>query len=697
MFDRPPLITKRRTFLAFLGVGLFDMTLMGRLVKVQGFDSPHLSQLAADVHFRKVPLSPRRGDILDRHGRLLAGNHHVFSAYAVPAKTVGRRAMEALVLSQIFKLPEARMLRRLSRRQGFVWLKRHLTGAEVDELRGQLPLLPGIFLLTEYARYYPDGFLAGPVIGFTGIDNQGLSGVELYYNRELTGRRGTLEEEYDALGRPLPKADQRIIPAQPGNSVRLTIDEKIQWMAEMAAEHAMRQTSAKAVSITVIEPKTGGILALAQRPSLDPARFRDFDPKRARILAVSDAIPPGSIFKPLTLAAALESGAARPSSGYFCPGFKVVLGRRVNCWRPGGHGGESLGDVVKNSCNVGFMDLGLAIGTDRFYEWMDRFQVHGLSHVDLPGEARGIMPARGRVTLLDLAVMAFGQTLTVTPINLLNSIAAIANGGELMIPHVAEAIVAPDGRILRRIHDRPVRRVVSPEVSRIAQRMMARVVSDGTGKQAQVPGYRVAGKTGTAQKVIGGRVVQGVYIASFVGFAPVPDPAVAMMVNIDEPQGAFYGGQVAAPVFGRLMRQILRYLKIPPNQPIRRPSPGEVAMVPDLVDLHPDEAERDAAVSGFPVQFNGTGDVVVAQSIEYGGWRPVGTVIALSLGRHYRTYLEWVTVPDFSRLDLSAAHALAFTLGLNIYAMRGRGRIVGQSPPPGSQVKGGTTVLVDTG
>lgn len=697
MFDRPPLMTKRRTLLAFLGVGLFDMTLMGRLVKVQGFDGPHLRKLADDIHFRKIPLAARRGDILDRSGRLLAGSHHVFSLYAVPAKTAGRRQMEALILSQALKVPEDRMMRRLSRRHGFVWLKRHLTGAEVDQLRAQLPLLPGVFLLTEYARYYPDGFLAGPVIGFTGIDNQGLSGLELAYNRVLTGRRGTLEEEYDALGKPLPKSDQRIIPARPGDSVRLTLDEKIQWMAETAAEHALRQTGAKSVSITVVEPRTGGILALAQRPSLDPARFRDFEPKRARIYAVSDAIPPGSIFKPLTLAAALEAGAARPSSGYFCPGFKIVLGRRVNCWRPAGHGGENLGDVVKNSCNVGFMDLGLALGIDRFYEWMDRFQVHGLSHVDLPGEARGILPAKGRATLLDLAVMAFGQTLTVTPINLLNSIAAIANGGELMVPHLADAILAPDGRVIRRMHADPVRRVVSPEVSRIVQRMMSRVVSQGTGKQAEVPGYRVAGKTGTAEKVIGGRVVKGVYIASFVGFAPVPDPKVAIMVNIDEPKGAFYGGQVAAPVFGRLMRQILRYLKIPPNQPIRRPRPNELAMVPDLVDLDPDQAEKDATISGFPVQFNGTGEVVVGQSIEYGGWRRVGTVVGLTLGHRYRTYLEWVTVPDFSRLDLSRAHTLAFTLGLNVRAVGGNGPILGQSPPPGTQVKGGTTVLVDTG
>jgi len=237
--------------------------------------------------------------------------------------------------------------------------------------------------------------------------------------------------------------------------------------------------------------------------------------------------------------------------------------------------------------------------------------------------------------------------------------------------------------------------VISPEVSRMVQEMMTRVVSQGTGKQAQVPGYRVAGKTGTAQKVIGGRVVKGVYIASFVGFAPVPHAEVAMMVNVDEPVGAFYGGQVAAPIFGRVMRDILRYWKILPTEPIRRPRMGDLAMVPDLVDLDPITAENDAEVSGFPVQFTGHGDIVVAQSVEYGGWRPVGKLLMLTLGHESRVYLQWVTVPNFQGLTWSQCRELALDVGLNVKA-RTQGRVVAiQSMLPGSQVKDGTTVLLD--
>ena len=695
MEDRPPLVTKRRNFLILLGVGLFDMTIMGRLFTIQGLHAAHLKKLADDVHFREIPLAPFRGNIVDREGKLLAGSHHVYSLYAVPMQTRGRGAQESILVAALVHIPPELVLRRLRRHQGFVWLKRHLKPMETEAIRAQLPALPGIHLITEATRYYPEGFLSGPVLGFVGIDNQGLAGVELEYNRVLTGKPGKVEEEYDVSGQPLVQGDQRIVLSTPGDSLKLALDLNIQWIAERACERAMARTGAKSVNVLVIHPKTGGILAMAQRPSFDPNFFRDYDPKLYRLLAVSDAIPPGSIFKPITLASALEDGSTRPSSGFFCPGFKIVLGRRINCWRPQGHGPESLGQVVMNSCNVGFMDLGLGLGMDRFYEALDKFQINGLSHVDLPGEARGITPRKGRATLLDLAVMAFGQTLTVTPINLLNGVAAIANGGELLRPHVVKEIISPEGRVLKRMDREVVRRVISPEVSRVVQEMMTQVVSRGTGKQAQVPGYRVAGKTGTAQKVIGGQVQKGIYIASFVGYAPVPNPEVAIMVNVDEPVGAFYGGQVAAPVFSRVMRDILRYWKIPPNRRIQRPRAGELAMIPDVVDLDPVTAENDAGVSGFPVQFTGTGDIVVAQSIEYGGWRPAGMLLTLTLGKHPRIYLEWVAVPNFRHLTLPASRQLAFDIGINVEP-QGRGtRVRQQSIPPGTEVKAGTMVLLE--
>lgn len=695
MNDRPPLILKRRNFVVLMGIGLFDLLIGSRLVTIQALDSKHFSRLADSIHFRSVPMAPFRGNIVDRNGALLAGSHHAYSLYAIPAQTRGERQSESILLADVLDLNQARVLRRLSRRQGFVWIKRRLNNTELETIRSQLMSLPGLHLLTETDRYYPEGQLAAGVLGFTGVDNQGLAGVELIYNKVLEGKPGAIQEEYDAHGRTIRFAEQRIRPSRQGDTLELTIDENIQWMAERAAERAMIATGGKAVMVTVMHPKTGGIYAMAQRPTFNPNEFRDYNPKLYRELVVTDAIPPGSIFKPVTLATALEAGTTRPGAGFWCPGFKIILGRRVNCWRPQGHGAETLGDVVKNSCNVGFMELGLGLGLDRFYEGLATFGVTKRTGIDLPGEALGIFPRKGRVTALDLAIMAFGQTLTVTPISLLTAVSAIANGGTLMKPHVAREILSPQGTIIQDYDQSPKRRVISEEVATLVQNMMARVVKEGTGKLAQVPGYRVAGKTGTAQKVINGRTEKGIYISSFIGFAPVPHPQAAILVSIDEPVGPFYGGQIAAPVFGRLMRDILRYLKVPPTEPISPPKRGQLQMVPDLVDLSPEIALQDAAIFGFSVQFKGQGSIVVQQSITYGGYRPTGTLLTLTLGNHSRDYLEWVTVPQFEGMALRDAQQLAFELGLNVAVIgEASGTIIRQGQREGAQVKSGTIVNV---
>ncbi|MCY0886383.1 MAG: penicillin-binding transpeptidase domain-containing protein, partial [Firmicutes bacterium] len=667
-----------------------------RLVDIQAIRAAELKRRADDAHLRGVPLAPWRGLILARDGQVLADNHHIHSLYAVPVQTRGHRQEESVLLATILGVPASRLRRRLERRQGFVWLKRRLSDVELAAVRAQLPALPGVHLTTEVARHYPQGTLAAPLLGFTGVDNQGLAGLEFRYNQLLAGRPGAVEEEVDVVGKPIARARQVVRPARPGDSLVLSLDLHLQAVAEQAAAEAMVSTGARTVSIIALDPRTGGVLAWAQRPSFDPNRYREFPSRDYRIWGLSDAIPPGSIFKPVTVAAALATGAATPGSGYFCPGFKVVLGRRVNCWRPEGHGSQDLAAVVRNSCNVGFMDLGLALGVERFYAYLERFGLNRPTGIDLPGEAVGIIPAAARVTALDLAVMAFGQTLTVTPIGLLAAVAALANGGLRQRPHLVDRVVDAGGRTVRTAGERPLGRAVPPEVAALVQEMMVGVVSQGTGKMGAVPGYRVAGKTGTAQKVVGGRVVKGVYIASFVGFAPVPGPRVAMMVNVDEPQGAFYGGQVAAPIFSRVMRAFLTHLGVPPTEPVRPPKAGVPAMVPNLVNLDAADAVKDAEAFGFPVQFVGRGRLVVHQSLEYGGWYPAGTVITATLGSRPRVYLEWVTVPRFVGLSWEEAAGLAFTLGLNVRAGVPRGRVREQDLPPGRQVKAGTTIRLVT-
>lgn len=694
MMDRPNLTLKRRTFLALLGMVGFSLLLTGRVIYIQGPWAKKLRQLARQSHLRGVPLAPLRGEIVDRSGRVLAQSYHQYSLYAVPIQ-VRRRETESTLLSTLLDIPEARIKRKFSRRLGFVWLKRRLSTQQVDLVRSQAGALPGVYLAPEAARAYPQGDFAGPVLGFTGIDNQGLAGLEYTYNQYLKGRRGWVLREYDVEGQPIPGRPSELQAPVSGDKLVTTLDENIQWMAERAAEEARLQHGAKRVMIALMDPSSGGLLALATRPGFNPNDFRTTDPKLYRDYVVSDAIPPGSIFKPVTLASALETGATSVDMGFWCPGFKVVLGRRVNCWRRGGHGAETLSDVVKNSCNVGFMELGLALGLDRFYEAIKRFRAIGPSGIDLPGEGRGILPRQRKATALDLAVMAFGQTLTTTPIALLNAVAALANGGELLVPHVGEKISAPDGRTVVSLHRRVVRRVVRPEVAQLVQNMMERVVKEGTGKLAQVPGYRIAGKTGTAQKVVSGRVAENVYISSFIGFAPVGQPKVAIICSVDEPQGAYYGGQVSAPVVGRLLKQVLQYLKVRPTESVRPPAPGEQVIVPNLVNLDPMEARQDAALFGFPVQFRGQGPVVVDQSVVYGGYRPAGTPLILTLGQHTRIYQEWVAVPNLVGLSVNAARQVAFDIGINLHVEGNMdGRVRWQEWNVDREVRAGLTMPV---
>lgn len=694
MLDRPNLMLKRRTFLALLGMVGFSALLTGRVIYIQGPWAKKLRQLARQSHLRGVPLAPLRGEIVDRAGRVLAESYHQYSLYAVPIQ-IRERETESTLLSTLLNIPEAKLKRKFSRRLGFVWIKRRLTPQQLELVRSQSGALPGVYLAPESARAYPQGDFAGPVLGFTGIDNQGLAGLEYTYNKYLKGRRGWILREYDVAGQPIPGKPSHLDAPVPGDKLVTTLDENIQWMAERAAEEARLQHGARRVMIALMDPSSGGLLALASRPGFNPNDFRNADPKLYRNYLVSDAIPPGSIFKPVTLAAALAAGVASVDTGFWCPGFKIVLGRRVNCWRREGHGAETLSDVVKNSCNVGFMELGLALGRERFYEAVKNFRAVGPTGIDLPGEGRGILPAQRKATALDLAVMAFGQTLTTTPIALLNAVAALANGGELLIPHVGEKIVTPTGHTVLSLHRRLVRRVVPSEVSQLVQNMMERVVREGTGKLARVPGYRVAGKTGTAQKVVAGRVAENVYISSFIGFAPVGQPRVAIICSVDEPQGAYYGGQVSAPVVGRLLKQVLQYLQVQPTEAVKPPSPGEQVIVPNLVNLDPLEARQDAALYGFSVQFRGHGPVVVDQSVVYGGYRPAGTPLILTLGQHTRIYQEWVAVPNLVGLPVSAARQVAFDIGINLHVEGNMdGRVRWQEWTVDREVRAGLTMPV---
>lgn len=606
----------------FLAGSLACLALLGRLFWLDTVHGVDLNQRAVGERMREVPLMAPRGYILDRSGRVLAASETVYAAYAVPAE-VRRKGSVAPRVAQILDMPAKAVLSRLRQRVALVWLKRRLTGTEAAAVRSLG--VRGIALAPQVKRVYPYGSLASDVVGFTGIDNQGLGGVELTYQSYLRGTNGSIRVEYDAKNHRIAGARTDYVPPVGGDSLMLTLDMGLQQMAEEDLRQAVAESGSQSGMLISLDVKTGGILALAVEPGFDPNRYGTYEVDRWRDEALSDTYPPGSTFKPVTAAAALAEGVVTASTPFYDPGFVRVDGRAIRCWKGGGHGNETFTTVVENSCNVGFVETGLRLGTKRFYLYLKKFGFLNRTGIDLPGEAKGLVPPSRRVKPVDLAVMSFGQTLTVTPMQLLDAIGAIANGGMRERPHVVSEIVGPAGHVLRRFGAEPIDRAVPARVAHEVATMMEGVVSKGTGKNGQVPGYRIAGKTGTSQVLLNGRYEPGQYIASFIGFGPVPNPQVATLVILDHPSGVYYGGQVAAPVFARYMARALPYLGIHPTEPQAEIRKEEAALplqtVPRLQGESTPGALETLKSMGFHVRVVGPSAPYVASTLPAPGER----------------------------------------------------------------------------
>lgn len=655
------------------------MALLVRVGTVTLWLGPELSQSGLEARLRAIPVAPQRGMILDALGNVLAGSQALESLYAIPAQ-VANPGRTAELLAPVLGMREDTLNTLLSRRVSVVWIKKRLTTEQATHVKALA--LPGLGLIGATKRSYPEGSLGARVIGFTGIDNQGLDGVELTYNKFLAGRAGAIRVELDARNRPIPGVKEYFQPPVAGDNLVLTMQMPIEKIAVGAAESALRQTGAVSVGIIVMDVKTGGILAVVSVPGYSPANYASYPQKVRRDPMVSDTFPPGSTFKIVTAAAALESRVASIHSYFFDPGSRVVSGVRLFCHRKSGHGSLSFTDIVHQSCNVGFIDLGLRLGTDRFYQFLSRFNLVKPTGIDLPGEASGIVPPVKRVTPVDLATMAFGQTLSVTPIQLVSAVAAIADGGIWNQPHVMSAILSPAGKVLERWSVNG-KRVVSPQVASQLSKILGGVVSEGTGKKGRVKGYSLAGKTGTAQAVIDGRYVQGKYVASFVGFGPLPDPQVAVLVLINQPQGMYYGGQIAAPVFSRVMAQTLNLLDVEPTVDLSKVSP-----VPDVTGLSFSDATTRLNKAGLSARIIGSGGKTLDQFPPAGTTLPHGAEVFLfgEMGKE-------AVVPDLVGLDVS--QALKSLDAQNLRArLIGSGKIVRQDPAAGNRVPSGTTVSI---
>ncbi|MBY6276947.1 penicillin-binding transpeptidase domain-containing protein [Symbiobacterium thermophilum] len=693
-------VLQRRRTVALIGIfALVFTALTGRMVYLQIAAGDFFADKAFRYRMRPVPIQADRGQILDRNGYPLLTNRVCESVYAEPI-LIQNKAAAAQALAPILNMEPEELEKRMSRHTFFEWLKRKVdpeVAAQVKALN-----ITGIGLAPEKCRYYPEDELAVHVLGIANLDHQGIEGLELTYNEYLKGQNGQIQCEYTARGLPMEDGECHVIYGTPGHDLVTTLDVNLQRIIERDVERAVLETRAQRAAIIVMDVKTGEILALAQWPRYDPELGGNSDPQLRRIFTVADALNPGSIFKPITAAAALDSGVIDRNTVFNDTGCMTVEGWTICNWDRKGLGSVRIDEIMAKSSNVGFGTLGMWLGADRFYEYHSRFGLDRPTGIDLPGEATGQYRPKKDATAIDLAVQAYGQTLTATPIQMLTAIAAIANDGKLMWPHLGKAIYDHEGNLVKEIQPREVRQVVAPEVARYVQELMVGVVENGTGKNARVAGYQVGGKTGTANKVIGGRIAQGKYIASFVGFAPYPDPQVAVLISIDEPQGAYYGGQIAAPIFGEVMGSVLAYLDAPKSSapPERKrepwepepPKDPEPALVPPLINLPVPEAEKAAREAGFAITFIGDGSYVVSQfplpgATAYKGGEIVANLTPPPPGSRQ------VTVPALSGLSLHEAARTLAERGLLMQA-EGRGAVYRQDPPAGTRVPTGTPVKV---
>lgn len=654
--------------LVFVGIAVL---LSARLIDVQMIQGPTLSALAQSERTRQVVVVPTRGSIYDREGRLLAVDSVTPSIEADPLQITAPRA-EAAVLAPILKMSAAKITSLLSEKTGFVWVKHSVTSSVAAQVM-QLAL-PGIGEQKERRRLYPMGDLAGQVLGFVGVDGQGLAGVEESYNSVLAGQPGLDVEQTDAFGDPLPQTIKVLKRPKPGESIQLTLDATLQAFAQRELAATVKKAHAPSGRIVMMDPQTGAILAMAQWPFVNPNHYGSYSAKDWEDTPVEAAYPPGSTFKPITAAAALTDKLITPQSMFWDPGYKVVTGHMFHGWEwPNSFGWLNFDHAVALSSDIAFIDIGLKLGAQRFMNYMRHIDLLSSLHVDLPGESSGVWLPEQNIRPVDLSVMAFGQTETLTALQMVTAISAVANGGRMMWPHVGKAVIGPNGHV-HPIKPRMLVRAMSPKVSAEIRQAMADVVKFGTGTSAQIPGYTLAGKTGTSQVLANGQYVSGLYMSSFVGYGPLPDPKLLILVQIDHPKGAFYGAEVAAPAFKVVMQESLSYLGIPPNTPVH--PKADASLISSWVGQSLAHAARLATAQHLVVKVEGRGARVVSQTPSQGSFAP-GSVVTLIAGGKGDS-----AMPNLTGLSMPTATAVLNAEGLHIVP-QGAGVVLSQSPAAG--------------
>ncbi len=685
---------KKRVVVVFVIFCIAILAITVKLGWVQLFHASQLENGALDARLREIDIKPERGTVYDRKGGALAISIATESVYINPqiirsADENNKQSKEQVIetLATTLELDAATVAEKVEQDVSFAYIKRHVTDAQAKALHDAD--YTGVYFLEEAQRFYPKDRLASQVIGFAGIDNQGLSGIELKYDNTLLGNPGKFLMEYDGAGHEIPQAMQNYIPSDPGCDIYLTLDEAIQYIVEKELRQVVLEQDAAGATAIVMDVNTAAVLAVANYPDYNPNEYGSVDSSLWSNFAVNGLYEPGSTFKILTTAMALEERVTSLSDGFYCAGYQYIGKLKMNCHRTSGHGAESFTQGVANSCNPVFVEVSRRLGMERFYDYLDGFGMTKPTGIDLPGEATSLIVPEKTAMSYDLAAMAIGQSNAYTPMQLITAISAVANGGELMKPYIVQKIVDPDGNIVKETEPEVVRRVISEDTAREVWAALETVVSKGTGKQGQVEGYTVAGKTGTAEKVSNG-VYSSARMVSFAGFAPANDPQIACLVIVDEPREAS-GGATAGPVFQKIMEGTLNYLEVPKNVTVTESGYVDEVAVPKLDGLHPVEAIETIKAAGLTPIVETQGDTLYAYVPADGTKVQRTGNVYLYCGASDSTQ---VVMPGLYGRTIKEVDRILAGLGLS-GTMNGSGLCTGQSIAPGQLIERGTAVVID--
>lgn len=598
-------VKKRLIAVVVLIIVLFAL-LFGRLFYLQVIQGENLQYLAYDQWTRELPFKADRGDIVDANGITLAQSSTVYTLYARPNEMQDINFI-ADSISGILGVDRDSLVKKLSKTGvSEITVAKNLSKSQMLKLIATD--INGLYLTADSKRYYNYGNFLTQVLGFTNSDGIGQSGVEMYYDEYLKGVDGASYTQTDLIGRELEGNKTVYVDSIKGMTTKLTIDYYIQSFAQKAVEDAQMKYNSKSASCIVMSAKTGAVLAMASAPTYDlndiPRDDMELLLQGSRNLLVTDAYEPGSTFKILTSAIGLENNAIKHS--YYCGGSSTVDGQRIRCWRSIGHGSQTFEQGIQNSCNCVFMDVALTVGKEKMYDYFDKFGLGKKTGVDISGEADGIMLGLNRVQNVDIARIGFGQAIAVTPIQLASAVCSVVNGGKLYTPYVVDKIEDINGNVAYSHIPEVKNNTISQSTSDTLKQYLYSVVSEGSGKNAYVPGYNIGGKTGTAQKYENGAIASGKYISSFIGFSDVGDDTLVCLMLVDEPQGyVYYGSIVAAPYVGQIFSSIFNYKNIAPVYSDKDEAGYEEIVMPDLMDMSIADAIVELKKLGIDYEFVG--------------------------------------------------------------------------------------------